>query len=265
MTNDILRTVHRTSGVDFSAYRPQTLERRIRSRMMSLGIDDLAGYDRVLRESAEEVQFLIGRLTIKVSRFYRNPQVFDILRVEALPQLARTGRPVRAWSAGCGRGEEAYTLAMLMEEASIPGDVLGTDIDPLALRDSEAATYPEAALVDLPKPLATRFLKPRVEGACEPYEVCGTARRRVAFAQADLITPGRSGERFDLICCRNVLIYWDPATQRAILRHLLSKLRGGGWLCLGEAEWPDRCFAELLEPVAARLRIFRATGMEEQR
>lgn len=262
VTQSILRVVHRTAGVDFSGYRPQTVERRIRTRMMDLGINDLVHYQQLLRDSSEEVQFLIGRLTIKVSRFYRNPLVFDSIRSEILPQLAQLGRPVRIWSAGCGRGEEAYTAAMLLEEASIPGAVVATDVDQLALLVAREARFDEAAVANLPASLATRFLN-RSSHHSKTFEVTEAVRARVAFEHADLtITPQVGMMPFDLVCCRNVLIYWNAIMQRAIYSQLISSLHPGGWLCLGEAEWPERASADQLDVVAARLRLFRRKATE---
>jgi len=260
-TSDILRVVQDTTGVDYSAYRPQTAERRIRTRMTAVGISNHADYAQLLRDSTDEVQFLIDRLTIKVSRFYRNPPVFDAMRSDVLPTLARLGRPVRIWSAGSSRGEEAYTLAMLLEEANLPGEVVATDVDPLALRAVREARYNEAAITDLPVSWATRFLRASSQ-APRSYEVSEAVKRRVVVEQADLMTPAlHEGEPFDLICCRNVLIYWSSAAQRTMLSHLLSRLQGGGWLCLGEAEWLDP-EAFHLDVVSARLRLFhrKTTG-----
>lgn len=260
-TEDILRVVHDTTGVDFSAYRPQTAERRIRTRMTAMGINDHADYARLLRDSTDEMQLLIDRLTIKVSRFYRNPSVFDALRSQVLPELARLGRPVRLWSAGCSRGEEAYTLAMMLEEASLPGEVVATDVDPLALEAVRKASYTEAAITDLPASWATHFLRPSSQ-APRSYEVSEAVKQRVVVEQADLMAPAlHRGALFDLICCRNVLIYWNSAAQRTMLNHLLSRLQGGGWLCLGEAEWLDPV-ALKLDVASARLRLFRSKTTE---
>jgi chemotaxis methyl-accepting protein methylase len=266
MTDDILRVVQRTAGVDFSAYRPQTAERRIRHRMTALGIEDLTAYKELLLQSSDEVQHLIARLTIKVSRFYRNAAVFDALRSQVLPQLARRGRSVRMWSAGCGCGEEAYTLAMLMEEAALAGDVVATDVDPHALGAARAASYDDSAVAELPASLAERFLIRSGAGSGR-VEVRESVRSRVAFEHADLTAPSSklvASSSFELICCRNVLIYWNAAAQRAILDRLLAHLPRGGWLCLGEAEWPDRSSVGRLDVVAARLRLFRSAGSEPQ-
>jgi len=256
-TDEILRVVHDTTGVDFSAYRPQTAERRIRTRMIAVGINNHADYARLLRDSTDEVQLLIDRLTIKVSRFYRNPPVFDALRAQVLPALARLGRPLRIWSAGSSRGEEAYTLAMLLEDACVPGEVVATDVDPLALQAMRKACYSEAAITDLPASWATRYLRPS-SLAPRSYEVSEAVKRRVVVEQADLMAPAlHKGAPFDLICCRNVLIYWSSAAQHTMLNHMLSRLEGGGWLCLGEAEWLDP-EAFQLEVVSARLRLFHS-------
>lgn len=258
VTHDIVRTVWEAVGVDFSGYRTQTVERRIRNRMMTLGISDMEHYHRLLRDSTEEVHLLIARLTIKVSRFYRNPLVFDAIRTEILPKLMELRRPVRVWSAGCAHGEEAYTLAMLMEEAKVPGEVIATDIDPLALGSARMAMFDRTAMAELPAPLIARFLKPISEVSPTTYEVDQRVRARVTFEHADLTSLGRTTtEPFDFVCCRNMLIYWNPVVQGAIFGHLLSRLHCGGWLCLGEAEWPDRTTLSWLEVVAARLRLFR--------
>ncbi len=263
-TDAILRAVHRASGVDFEGYRRQTAERRIRNRMLSLGIEDLASYEQLLRTSSQEVEQLIGRMTIKVSRFYRNPPVFDTLRTEVLPRIAELGRPVRLLSAGCGQGEEPYTLGMLLEQDSVPGTVAAVDIDPLALLAARRGRYDRAALQDLPATLAERFLERSTAGATGSFGVAPQVSARVVFTQADLSTsPSFAHAPFDLVCCRNVLIYWNPPTQRTILKQLLAQLRPGGFLCLGEAEWPDAACATLLDPVAPRLRIFRKAQPEQ--
>lgn len=263
VTQDILRVIRETAGVDFSGYRPLTVERRIRNRMMALGISELAQYHLLLCDSTEEVQLLIARLTIKVSRFYRNPLVFDAIRSDIVPKLGELGRPVRVWSAGCGRGEEAYTLAMLMEQAGVPGEIIATDIDPLAILAAREAVFDEAAIADLPTSLTTRFLKPARRRSQTIYTVDQSVRTRVAFEHGDLTAPAPATTApFDLVCCRNLLIYWNPTVQRSIFGHLLSRIREGGWLCLGEAEWPERASLSRLDVVAARLRLFRRRRME---
>jgi len=260
----ILRAVHGKSGIDFSCYRAATVERRIQNRMTALGIDDLASYRGLLEHSEQEAQQLIERITIKVSRFYRNPDVFDALRLTVLPGLRQAARPVRFWSAGCGRGEEPYTLAMLLEEDGIAGSVIATDIDALALAAAAKAVYPIGAASELPGALRDRFLQPVKQPGADRLAVAESVKSRVVFQQADLTLPSTVAPAdCDLICCRNVLIYWSAERQRHILRALLASLRTGGFLCIGEAEWPLADIAASLEPLGgSRLRVFRKTAEE---
>ena len=156
----ILREVRARTGTDFAGYRASTVRRRVMNRVISAGAATLEGYLSRLRADPAEAGELLQRLTIKVSRFYRNPALVPPV-VAALADRAACvrGRPLRAWSAGCGHGEEAYTLAILLAELREPAPdvvVVGTDLDPAALRAAAAARYAPEALVDLPAPLRDR-------------------------------------------------------------------------------------------------------------
>lgn len=257
----ILRAVQDKSGVDFSCYRAPTVERRIHNRMISLGIRDLASYRGLLEQSEQETHQLIERITIKVSRFYRNRDVFDTLRHTVLPELRQATRPLRVWSAGCGRGEEPYTLAMLLEEAGLPGSITATDIDSVALAEAANAVYRADAASELPDDLRDRFLLRLKLRSGEGVAVPQSLKSRVRLQQADLTAlSGDAPQDCDLVCCRNVLIYWSADRQRQILRTLVASLRTGGVLCIGEAEWPDASNAVRLEPLGGRLRMFRKTA-----
>jgi chemotaxis methyl-accepting protein methylase len=248
--------------VDFLGYREPTLERRILSRMTTLGIARGEDYLRRLGESDAEAQALLERITIKVSRFYRHRPTFDLLRAAVMPRLAALGRPARAWSAGCGRGEEAYTLAMLLDEAGVEGAVEATDIDPLALEWARAGVYAEEAAADLPAELRERHLE-AVPGRRAPqWRVRDALRQRVRFSQSDLVQAGAvpAGAPFDLVCCRNVLIYWSPQAQQQMLANVLAALEPGGFVCLGESEWPLPPVGARLEPVAPNCKVFQAAG-----
>ena len=250
------------TGVDFSTYRQPTVERRIRNRMMSLGIASLIDYLELLSVCRTEPLRLIERVTIKTSRFYRHAPTFDCLRKRVLGELAelRQGAPVRIWSVGTGAGEEAYTLAMLLEEAGIAGTVEASDIDHSACDAGRAGLYPASAIEELPPELAKRFLEPTALAWRSRYRVTGALRERVRFSIYDITRPGLApGEGcFDLIMCRNLLIYLQFATQEQVLRHLRSALSEWGHLCLGEAEWPTVGICATLKPLSHRTRIFRA-------
>lgn len=243
-------------GTDFKRYRLATLRRRVLNRMISVRARTFEEYLRLLGLDAEEPERLLARVTIKVSRFYRNPETFDTLLSTVLPALHRRAEgPLRILSAGCGNGEEPYTLAMLLEELGAPGTIDAIDIDPQALAFAVQGRYDALALADLPPALRDRY----VVGSANGFEVAQSLRRRVAFARGDITTLNVSADtqRYDLVCCRNVLIYFERATQERSLSALCRLLRIGGYLCLGEAEWPMPVLAAAFQPFAHKTRIFR--------
>ncbi len=255
----ILDVLRARTGIDFSRYRPATVRRRVLNRMISAHAETFEDYLHVLRAHEGEAGNLLERVTIKVSRFYRNAVTFDALRAQVIPELAAqaAGRPLRIWSAGCGCGEEPYTLAMLLEEANVPGRIEATDVDARALHLAQEARYAPALLTELPKTLADRYLESRGE-TCT---VIPALRDRVHFSFHDLTSdmiPSRLHPPFDLVCCRNVLIYFDRVVQERALGQVRRAVRSGGFLCLGEAEWPSPVLATGLQALDHRTRIFRA-------
>lgn len=260
---EVLARVRACTGLDFSCYREPTMRRRVRNRMIALGLRTVRQYLEVLAREPAEARHLVERLTIKVSRFYRNPAVFDLLRERVLPALAqaRGGAPLRLWSAGCGRGEEPYTLAMLLDTLEIPGRVLATDIDPFALEAASEGVYAHEATLELPAAMRDRFLQADDEGT--RWRVTPALRQRVEFCRHDLLGPLQPREgSFDAVACRNLVIYLQRAMHERAMVNLRRALAADGVLVLGEAEWPAAAIEASLEPVAARLRVFRAGAME---
>ncbi len=261
---EILSVVHARTGIDFSAYRARTLHRRILNRMVCVGLDSLERYLEMVTSCELETLRLLERVTIKVSRFYRNAATFDCLRQRVIPELAhaKRGKPLRVWSAGCGCGEEAWTYAMLLDEAGVPGSIEATDIDPSALARGLAGIYPASACTELPAELAMRYLEPVSEGAQDSYKVREFLRERVRFSRYDVTAPAAppGGGGFDIVSCRNVLIYLQRETHERIMRGLYQSLNDGGVLCLGEAEWPPPAILSMLQSLGRHTRLFRAVG-----
>jgi chemotaxis methyl-accepting protein methylase len=227
--------------------------------MISVGASTFADYLVLLRDNDGESGLLLERVTIKVSRFYRNSDVFDMLRERVVPELKRLrgDEPLTIWSAGCGNGEEPYTLAMLLDDALVAGCIEATDIDRHALRAASEGRYNEAVLEELPLDWRARYLQ-----ALEyNYVVMDSIRTRVHFAHHDLTkVESIPTRKFDLVCCRNVLIYLAHEVQRRVLASLIGSIRPGGYLCLGEAEWPAASLASALEPLGHKTRVFRVLG-----
>lgn len=256
IADEALALLRDRRGVDLFGYRRGTIERRLANRMLSVGARSGADYLAVLLRDEAEADRLLERLTIKVSRFYRNAEVFDTLRRVVLPELGRRfgGARLRAWSAGCGEGEEAYTLVMLLEP--LAGTVWGTDLDGSALGVARARRYPRRSFEELPPELAAAHLDP---DPLEPghFVVAESLGRRVTFERRDLLTMGAPGPgTHHLVCCRNVLIYLEPALQRRLLARLIGAVVPGGVLVLGEAEWVSEDAGEL-ETIDRRLKLFR--------
>ncbi len=258
----ILEIVRARRGTDFAAYRPETVRRRVENRVLSAGAASLADYLVRLRSDPAELGELVQRLTIKVSHFYRNAASIPAVRTALAARAAESaGGLLRVWCAGCGRGEEAYTLAILLAELgqpAWPGQVIGSDVDPAALRAAAVACFPPQALADLPPDLRARYLEedPAGHGA---QRVGGPLLGRVAFRLHDLTRatlPPAGG--FDLVSCRNTLIYFRPEVRLRAERLLLSGVAPGGLLWLGEAEWPSPEAERRLAVVDRRARLFRA-------
>jgi chemotaxis methyl-accepting protein methylase len=251
--DEVVACIRQHRGVDFAGYRRSTILRRLAIRMGRVGARSGEAYLRTLREQPDEAMRLVEQLTVKVSRFYRNAPMFDAVRrlLADLPGAA-TGAPLRLWSAGCGHGEEAYTLAMLLGDG--PGAVCGSDVDGAALAIARHGSYAAPAIVELPDAFAQRWLEP---GPAATVRVHDALRARVRFVHHDLTAEHATpAGPHHLVCCRNVLIYLTPPVQHRVLDALVDSLVPGGILCLGEAEWiPQRRWPLVL--VDRKLRIFR--------
>jgi chemotaxis methyl-accepting protein methylase len=263
---ELVRLVARRTGVDLGGQRPSTLGRRAAGRLGACGARSAAEYLALLRADAAEPWRLLERLTIKVSRLFRNPDTFAAIRAQVLPELrsSRGERELRVWSAGCACGEEAYGLAMLCAEAGGAFRVVGTDVDRAALARARAGAYRATEIGQVPPELAARHLLPREAGV---VSVRPELARRVRFEPHDLASsapPGAPG-RFDLVACRNVLIYYVAERQAQLLASVLGSLAPGGYLVLGEAEWPVPSAERRLEVVDRAHRIFRLPASEPER
>ncbi len=262
---ELLAALALRTGVDLAGQRPAMLARRAAYRIAASGARTPADYlELLLRGDDAEPWRLLDRLTIKVSRLFRNPETFATIGDHVLPELRRRlgTRPLRVWSAGCARGEEAYGLAMLCAESGGAWSVLGTDVDRVAVERARAGTYPRAEAGHVPDAIAARHLTSRGDSA---VAVRPELARHVRFAAHDLasgIPPAESA--FHLVACRNVLIYYVAARQAEILWTLVASLAPGGALVLGETEWPTASVERRLRVLDRAHRIFElAAGAAE--
>jgi len=245
-------------GPPLCQYKDRCLRRRLAVRMRACGVDDLMAYAEVLRASPDETRRLLGTLTINVSECFRNPEVWE--RLEALLVPLVTGRrgAIRAWSAGCAAGEEPYSLALLLDlvsretlgAAPLPALVDATDIDPESLARARRGRYP--ARVRGRHRAAAGFGK---EG--DVVLVPEAIRSRVDVAAHDLLRDPPPHPPYDLILCRNVLIYFERPAQEVLFTTFADALHPGGLLVLGRVESVLGPARERFELLYARERIYR--------
>lgn len=262
----ILDALYAARRVDFRGYRRSTIERRLQHRIAAVGASGYRAYLQLLSRDPTEFDRLITHLTLKVTGFFRNPPVFELLRNHILPTLLANRERLSFWSAGCATGEEPYTLAIMVEELSENGvhngivNIVGSDIDCGALEMARSAIYSQAAIASLPAELVGRWFLPQTGNHGTHHVLRGEARRHVHFVQHNIVdseAPPPEGALFDLILCRNVLIYFQRPLQAQAVDLLHRLLRPGGFLVIGEAE----SLAEPLEHqylcLDRRLRVFQ--------
>jgi chemotaxis protein methyltransferase CheR len=225
--------VRRLAGIDLLQYKRAQMERRIRSFAISRGAEDLDAYSALLGREAAELAALLDRVTINVSQLWRHPDQWDTLATHVLPQLAETGR-VRAWSAGCSYGAEAYTLAAACRDVT-PGaalSILGTDIDRRAIERARRGVFTVEDARDAPPAALGAHFEFR-EGA---WHARPELHEAVRFQVADLLRMPTPRGVFDLVVCRNTVIYFNEDVRDALHGRLADALRPGGHLLVGATE-----------------------------
>ena len=279
-TLDVLLTkMKQKYGCDFSQYRRGTVKRRVYKRLLVSGVNDYQNYIRLLEEDPEEYKRLIQDLTIKVSCFFRDPYVFEYLARVVIPKIFKVKEQqndhvVRIWSAGCAYGEEIYSIAMLLidyferKKKDIKDYDLflfGTDIDEEALAKAQKGVYEEEAILEVKKRFLDRYF------VCKNglYHLKEEVKKMVSFCVHDITSakqiapPSGVVCNYDLILCRNLLIYFDVSLQKQVILNLSRSLNPGGFLVLGEAEALFREFEPLFDTLDIRAKIYRKKGESE--
>lgn len=217
---------------------------RLNKRLKSLGLRDYESYCSMLQraDASGERKTLISILTTNVTSFMREAHHFDMLREEILPRLMARGRAggrVRLWSAGCSSGQEPYTIAMTMldvwpDAAASDVRILATDIDHVVLQKAREGVYAETAVETLPSDWRRRFFQPTDgSGQCK---VRPELQKLISFRELNLMKPWPFSGKFDVIFCRNVVIYFDQDTQNALWPRFEAACQPGATLFVGHSE-----------------------------
>ena len=244
------RRAYELSGLDLTSYKAPQMQRRLSALLARVQVSSFAEYAALLERDPRRLQEFRDYVTINVSEFFRDTDRFFELEQRVLPELlaAAPSRGLRVWSAGCSIGAEPYSLAILLRELG-PGrqhQVLATDIDQTILERARAgADYQAAELRNVGAERVARWFNVQPAGT---YTVGAAARAAVTFEQHDLLRDPYPVGRFDLIACRNVVIYFTEAAKERIYAGFVQALRPGGVLFLGGTE-------VILKPHATQLAV----------
>ncbi len=254
--------VRAQTGHDFSQYKSSTIYRRIARRMAVQQIDLMDEYVRYLQHTPVEVQALFRDLLIGVTSFFRDTAPFQTLGERAIPKLFEgksTGAAVRVWCVGCSTGEEAYSIAILLQEhmdklqESYNVQVFATDLDSRAIATARAGCYPASSIADMSPQRLARFFVP--EDNARIYRIHKSIRDKIVFSEQDVIRDPPFS-KLDMISCRNLLIYLSGELQRKLFPVFHYTLNPGGILFLGTSETVAE-FADLFVALDHTSKLYR--------
>ncbi|PWK76250.1 protein-glutamate O-methyltransferase [Aminobacter sp. AP02] len=242
----IAAMLHADAGIHLTEAKAALVYSRLSKRLRALGLESFRDYCALIasREGLDERQKMLAALTTNVTNFYREPHHFEHLAKQVLPPLldaARRGGRVRIWSAACSNGAEPYSIALTIlslmpEAANYDIRVLATDIDPNMVAMGREGVYSEAALRPVPPDLRRRWFTPVRSGEGNAFGANEEMRTIVAFRELNLIGAWPMKGLFQAIFCRNVVIYFEEATQSRIWSRFVPLLTAGGHLYIGHSE-----------------------------
>jgi len=239
--------ISREAGIWLSPTKTALLVGRLAKRMRFYGLKSFNEYYSLVTESEEELHYMLDAITTNETHFFREPKHFELLQASILPNWvaeADAGYPrrIRAWSAGCSSGQEPYSLAMLLLDVFPPGcgwdiQIMATDLSTRVLDTAARGIYPAEAACEIPREYLKAFMLKGLRDQADKIKVAPEIQSVVRFFHLNLKDPSYPfSDKFDLIFCRNVLIYFDLHSRKEILSRLMNYLRPGGYLFLGHAE-----------------------------
>jgi chemotaxis protein methyltransferase CheR len=240
--------LYRRTGMSFSDNKRYYIDRRLAERIAATGAQSFASYFATLRADAErEIEHLVNAFTVNETYFYREEHQLRCMTTSLLGELMRRKQPgesFRIWSIPCSTGEEPYSIAIWLMEHWDDVDkynieIVGSDIDTRALKAAAEGIYGERALMRLSRDVVRRYFNPLGH---EQYQIDPGLRESVQFTSANLVDARDIAQYrdFDIVFCRNVLIYFDDSSRRSAAENLYESLRPGGYICLGHSETMSR-------------------------
>jgi len=232
--------IYQESGITFTAANRSILESRLREQLRSKGIDSVKTYFSTIYTDKEELKGFLDSITTNLTRFFRNQPHFDAFEKFVIPELinnikkGNSNTPIRIWSAGCSTGEEPYTIAMLLSEILPPPwrfEILASDISLKCLMTAKEGLYSEGKIEGIPPNYLTKYFD-KVAGG---YKICSNIHSKIKFDYHNL--KHDSGQRgFDIVFCRNVIIYFDEVAQAAVINRFWDAMAPKSFLFIGHSE-----------------------------
>lgn len=251
-------------GLDLSYYRKNFLLRRLKSRLMATKVEGLGQYLRLIKKYPDEWNNLLNNLSINVSEFFRDPEVFAYFKDKCLPELLEKKikegmKIISCWSCGCAYGEEPYSLAIIFKEflrqrlEKFYIRIWATDVDAEALKIAEKGEYANSLLNKIDKKILGDYF---FASSSDTYKVNDEIKRQVIFKKHNLFTdePLKS---MDVVFLRNVRIYFNPEQAEKVLTDIAASLRTGGYLILGKAETMPVDLKKVFTPLSQMNKIFK--------
>ncbi|KIL44201.1 chemotaxis protein CheR [Jeotgalibacillus soli] len=230
---EFIHSIKQKTGIDLSLYKEAQMKRRLTSLYEKQGFKTFMEFYQAMTKDKKVLNDFLDRMTINVSEFYRNGKRWEVLQQKILPSLMKNGRKLKVWSAACSTGEEPYSLAMVLSQFMSLSEIsiLATDLDANAIEKAKIGLYTERALAEVPiKIKQTHFTE---QGAF--YKVSDEVKRTVSFRQHNLLNDPFD-KQFDLIVCRNVMIYFTDEAKDILYRKFSDALRPGGVFFVGSTE-----------------------------
>ena len=255
----IYMLLKQASGIDLTYYKRHTVLRRIERRMAAIHCPSLEDFVSLLEENEEEAGLLVKDILIGVTRFFRDPAYFEKLKDTAIRGIVEHSdetEPIRVWSAGCSTGEEAYSLAMLFQEVLEEKDlhrdikIFATDVNVEAIEQAGRGVFSENIAEDITAERLAKYFVKR-DGQ---YQISKDIRRMIVFAPHNMLSDPPFG-KLALICCRNVLIYFQTALQKGLFAIFHSALKNEGYLFLGKGETAGE-YGRVFLPLSAEEKIY---------
>lgn len=251
------RTIERIVGIRTSQYKEDYIRRRVLSRMRISGNETFEAYHRYLLSNEAEKEQLRNALTINVTEFFRDREVFTAVGQRVLPEILKKKTRIRIWCAGCSTGEEAYTYAILARNIALTHEIdctiIATDIDRTVLEKAKAGVYEGRSLKKMTSSQIKRHFNLRADGK---YEVKPEVRALVRFSQHDLMSGVPAARFLDLVSCRNVTIYFNEQQKADLTRLFHGALGQGGYYVMGKTEYLGRDVENLFTPFDSFQKIY---------